>query len=55
MMTFIANVFPKLRTPKKVVRYMSKNSRLTVPFKKKHGKGAETLFTSERLQFYHIF
>ena len=30
-MTFIAELFPKLRTPKNVVRYMSKKSRLKYP------------------------
>ena len=30
-MTLIADLFPKLRTPKNVVRYMSKKSRFKVP------------------------
>ena len=30
-MTFIADLFPKLRTPKNVVRYMSKKSRFKEP------------------------
>ena len=38
-MTLIADVFPKLRTPKNVVQKVSKNSRFTVPFDKEHGKG----------------
>ena len=42
-MTFIADLFPKLRTPKKVVRYLSKKSRLKGPFERQHGKRVETL------------
>ena len=42
-MTFIADLFPKLRTPKNVVRYLSKKSRLKGPFDRQHGKGVETL------------
>ena len=30
-MTFIADLFPKLRTPKNVVRYLSKKSRFKDP------------------------
>ena len=40
-MTLIADLFPKLRTPKNVVRYMSKNSRFEVPFDRQHGKRVE--------------
>ena len=43
-MTLIADLFPKLRTPKNVVRYMSKKSRFKVPFHWKHGKRVQTLF-----------
>ena len=39
-MTLIADVFPKLRTPKKVVRYRSKKSRFSGPFDRQHGKQA---------------
>ena len=42
-MTFIADLFPKLRTPKNVVRYLSKKSRLKGPFDRQHGKRFETL------------
>ena len=38
-MTFIVDVFPKLRTVKNVVKQMSKKSRLRGPFDKQHGKG----------------
>ena len=42
-MTFIADLFPKLRTPKNVLRYMSKKSRFKGPFEGQHGKRAQTL------------
>ena len=54
-MTPIANVFPKLRTPKNAVRKMSKKCRFRVPFNKQVGKRARTLFKSERRQFYHVY
>ena len=38
-MTFIANVFPKLRTAKDVVRLMSKKPRFTTLFDDQHVKG----------------
>ena len=46
-MTLIADLFPKLRTPKNVVRYMSRKSRFKVPFDRKHGKRVQALFPSE--------
>ena len=42
-MTFIADLFPKLRTPKNVVRYLSKKSRFKGPFDWQHGKRVQTL------------
>ena len=53
-MTLIADLFPKLRYPKNVVRYMSKKSRFKVPFDRKHGKRVQTLFPSEPQHRYHI-
>ena len=53
-MTLIADFFPKLRTPKNVVRYMSKKSRLKGPFDRQHGKRVQTLLRSERQHRYHI-
>ena len=53
-MTLIADLFPKLRTPKNVVRYMSKKSSLKGPFDRKHGKRVQTLLQSERQDRYHI-
>ena len=53
-MTLIADLFPKLRTHKDVVRYMSKNSRFKVPFDRKHGKRVQKLLRSEQQHRYHI-
>ena len=53
-MTLIADLFQKLRTPKNVVRYMSKNSRFKVPFDRQHGKRVQTLWRSEPKQCHHI-
>ena len=50
----IADVFPKLRTPKDVVRKMSKKSRLIGPLDRQDGKRAETLIQFQRELFYHI-
>ena len=46
-MTFIADLFAKLRSPKNVVRYMSKNSRFKGGFDWQHGKRVQTLLRSE--------
>ena len=54
-MTLIADLFPKLRTPENVVRYMSKKSRLKGPFNRQHGKRVQTLLRSERQHGYHIY
>ena len=53
-MTFIADLFPKLRTPKNVVRYMSKKSRFKELFDRQHSKRVQTLFRSEPQHRYHI-
>ena len=42
-MRLIAYVFPKLTTPKNVLRQMSKSSRYREPLDKRHGKRAEAL------------
>ena len=52
-MTCIADLFPKLRTPKNVVRYMSKKSRFKGPFDWQHGKRVHTLLSSEPQHRYH--
>ena len=53
-MSFIADLFAKLRTPKNVVRYMSKKSRFKGPFDRQHGKRVETLLRSGSQDRYHI-
>ena len=53
-MTLIADLFSKLRTPKNVVRYMSKKSCFKEPFDKQHGKRVQTLLRSEQQHRYHI-
>ena len=53
-MTFIADLFPILRTPKNVVRYMSKKSLFKEPFDKQHGKRVQTLLRSDPQHRYHI-
>ena len=40
-MTLIADLFPKLRTPENVVRYMSKKSSFKGPFARQHVKRFE--------------
>ena len=53
-MTFIADLFPKLRTPKDVVRYLSKKSRFKGLFDRQHGKRVQTLLRSEPQHRCHI-
>ena len=53
-MTLVAYLFPKLRTPKNVVRYMSKKSRFKVPFDRQDGKRVQTPLRSEPQHRYHI-
>ena len=53
-MTLRADLFPKLRTPESVVRYMSKKFCFKVPFDRKHGKRVQTLLRSEPQHRYHI-
>ena len=47
-MTLIADLFPKLRIPENVVRYMSKKSRFKGPFDTQHGKRVQTQLRSGR-------
>ena len=54
-MTLIADVFPKLQTPKNMVRSMPKKSLFRVSVEKQHGKGVQTLFTFEGQHLYHIY
>ena len=53
-MSFIVDLFAKLRTPKNVVRYMSKKSRSKGPFDRQHVKRVQTLLRSESQYRYHI-
>ena len=46
-MTLIAEVIPKLRTPKNVVKQMSKRSWFRGTFDKHFGKGDQTLLKPE--------
>ena len=54
-MTLIADVFPKLRSPKNKVRSKSKKSRSNASFGKQHGKCAETLLKIARQHLYMIY
>ena len=53
-MSLIADLFPKLRTPKNVLRYMSKKSGFKGPFDRQHGKRVQTLLQSEPQHRHHI-
>ena len=53
-MTLIADLFPKLRTPKNVVRYISKKSGFKGPFDRQHGKRVQILMRSDSQHRYHI-
>ena len=45
-MSLIADVFPKLRTPKNVVKQISEKSPFKWPFHKQQAKEDQTLFKS---------
>ena len=47
-------IFPILRTPKNVVRSMSKKSCFKEPFDRSQGKRVQTLLRSEPQHRYHI-
>ena len=53
-MTLIADLFPKLRTPKNMVRYMSKKSSFKRPFDRQDGKRVQTMLQSEREHRYQV-
>ena len=53
-MTFIADLFPKLRAPKDVLRYLSKKSRFKGTFDRQLGKRVKKLLRSESQYCYHI-
>ena len=54
-MTLIADLFPKLRIPENVVRYMSKKDRFKGPFDTQHGKRVQTVLQSGQQHCYHIY
>ena len=54
-MTFIADVFPKLRTQRKLVTSMSIKSRFKGSFPKQHGKRAQILLKFAWMDFCHIY
>ena len=54
-MSLIADAFFNIRTPKYVVKEMSKKSRFGGAFDKWHGKWVETLLKSKRQQLCHIY
>ena len=54
-MTLIADVFPKLRTSKNMVRSMPKKSHFRESVERQHAKCAQTLFQFEGQLLYHIY
>ena len=54
-MTLIADVFPKLRTPENLARYMSKKSRFKEPFDRQRGKWVQRQLQSGQQLRYHIY
>ena len=54
-MTLIAEVFPRVQTPKNMVTSMSKKSRFKGSFAKQHGKRAQTLLKFAWQNLYHIY
>ena len=53
--TLIADVFPKLRTQKNLVRSMPKKSRFKGSFRKQHGKRVQTLLKCQWELLCHIY
>ena len=53
--TLIADIFPKLRTQKNLVRSMPKKYPFKGSFEKQHAKCAETLLKNEGHHLYHIY
>ena len=54
-MTLIADVFPKVRTAKNVVRPISKKSNFRGSFEKQHSKRDQTLLKFKRQELYQIY
>ena len=53
-MTVIADVFPEIPAPEKMVRRMSKRRCLRGPLDREHRKSVETMFQSEWQHLYKI-
>ena len=54
-MTLIADLFPKLRTPENVVRYISQKRPVSKdPLLRQHFKRVQTLLRSGQQHCYHI-
>ena len=53
-MTLIADLFPKLRTPKNGVRYKSKKSLFKGPLARQHDKRVQTPLQAEPKEHYRI-
>ena len=53
-MTLIADIFPKLKIAKDVVREISEKPRFKNPYGSQHAKGAQILPKSAWQHFYHI-
>ena len=54
-MTLIADIFPKLVTPKNMVTSIIKKSTFRESVEKEHGKCAETFFKFEEQLLYHFY
>ena len=54
-MTLMADVFPKLRIQKNLVRSMPKKSRFKGPFRKQHGPRVKLLLKFAWQHLYHIY
>ena len=51
----MADLFPKLRTPENVARYMSNKSNFQGTFDRQHGKRFKTVLQSGQQHCYHIY
>ena len=54
-MTLIADLFPKLRIPENVARYISKKSRFKGLFDTQHGKRVQTQLRFGQQHCHHIY
>ena len=54
-MTLLTDVFPKLPSPKRVIRLNSEKASFRIRLHKQHGKRAQPLLQSGRRYLYHIF